>query len=154
MQCFFFATNFNFLYKIFLPCFYLQLLNFNFFANQLFKFFFLVPWISICFATSFLSIKNFNFYILFKWASLEILLYMYGFLAWNLLWGKFEGFFFIYVLDMTVMYIFALWSSLNEMSFVLVQVFALQSVLKLFFSLVVLIVNFVDATKLFIVIYL
>jgi hypothetical protein len=40
------------------------------------------------------------------------------------------------------------------MSFVFAQIFTLQSVLKLFFPLVILIVNFGDATKLFIVIYL
>jgi hypothetical protein len=39
-------------------------------------------------------------------------------------------------------------------SFVFVEVFALQSVLKLSFLLVVLIVNFGNDTKLFIVIYL
>ncbi len=40
------------------------------------------------------------------------------------------------------------------MSFVFAQVFVLQSVVKLYFLLVVLIVNFGDVIKLFIVIYL
>ncbi len=94
----------------------------------------LFPWISICFAASFLSLKNFNFYILSKWASLDILLYMYGFLAWSLLWGKFEGFFFfIYVLDMIVMYFFALWSSLNEMSFVFCSSFCFAKCVEVVF---------------------
>jgi len=48
----------------------------------------------------------------------------------------------------------ALWSFLHEVSFVFAQVFTLQSVLKLFFALVVMIARFGDALTLFIVKYL
>jgi hypothetical protein len=74
--------------------------------------------------------------------------------AWSLLLGKLEGSFFYLCFGYNYNVFFAFWSSLNEVNFVFVQIFALQSVLKLFFLLVVLNTNCGNATKLFIIIYL
>ncbi len=67
-------------------------------------------------------------------------------------WGSLTGLFFYLCFAYDCNVFFSLWSSSNEMSFVVVEVFALQCALKLSF-LLVLTANFGDVIKLFIVTY-
>jgi hypothetical protein len=51
-------------------------------------------------------------------------------------------------------FILAFWNFSHKVNYVFVEVLALQSVLKLFFPLLVVIASFGDAVKLFIIIFL
>ncbi len=68
--------------------------------------------------------------------------------------GSLKGLFFYLCFGYNCNVFFALWSFSNEVSFVSTQVFALQSVLKLFFLLVILIAIFPNVVELFVVFYL
>ncbi len=66
-------------------------------------------------------------------------------------WGSSKGFFPNLYFGYDYNVFFALWSFLNEVSFLFSQVFVLQSVLKLPFPLAILTTNFGDVGELFIV---